>query len=128
MVAIDTSVWIEFFKGKNPQLVENVNFLLDQEEVMLLSPVWIEVLSGASRQEVLTLKYVLSSLPMYYPQESTWDVMRGWIEISSQKGFRFGMADLLIAAVSKENDGFLWSLDKHFSQMEKLKFIKIYER
>ena len=71
MVLVDTSVWIEFFRGKNHPLIANLNNLLDKNEVSLAIPVRIEILSGASKEKKRSLGRVLSALPLFYPSQET---------------------------------------------------------
>ena len=50
MTFVDTSVWINYFKGKDRILVQKLDFLLDEDQVALAVPVWMELLSGARNQ------------------------------------------------------------------------------
>lgn len=127
MVLIDTSVWIEFFRGKNQKLIEGLKNLLDRNEVSLAIPVRIEILAGTSKEKKPTLGRVLSALPLFYPSLETWRKMEDWIEAGLAKGERFGALDLLIAAITAENKTALWSLDKDFQRMEKLGWIHLFQ-
>jgi len=126
VILIDSSVWVEYFRGKNPLLNEKLNGLLDDDEVGLAAPVWIELLSGASRSDLKNLRRVLSALPRFYPKRTTWNLMEKWIEKGTKTGYRFGMADLLIAAIAAENDVSLWSLDRDFVSMETLRLVRLF--
>ena len=63
MIFVDTSIWIQYFKGNDPKIVSSLNELLDNNDVALSSVVWLEILSGARRNELPILKRVLSALP-----------------------------------------------------------------
>jgi predicted nucleic acid-binding protein len=52
--------------------------------------------------------------------------MENWTTLSVKKGRRFGMGDLLIAAISAENEAKVWSLDEDFSRMAKMKWIRLF--
>lgn len=123
MVLVDTSVWIDYFRGSNKLLVDRLNKLLDAEKVLLAAPVRVELLSGSKKHQWNLLNHVLSALPLEYPQMSTWKLIESWTEIAAAKGFHFGMGDLLIAAVAKENKARLWSLDNDFLVIKKLGFL-----
>ncbi len=99
--------------------------LLDEREIYLPIPVWFELLTGANRKNAPSLKSELSALPKLYPHRSTWKTIESWIEIARRKGERFGFVDLLIAAIAKENDCTLWTLDDDFKRMSHLKFLKV---
>ena len=126
MIAVDTSVWIDFFRHSNSGVRTELERLLDDEEVILPAPVWIELLTGAKAQEQTILRQLLSALPRPIPTKDTWKMMESWTTLSVKKGMRFGMGDLLIAAISAEQSARVWSLDVDFSQMARLKLIKIY--
>ncbi len=126
MIAVDTSVWIDFFRYSNSGVRSELNQLLDDDEVILPAPVWIELLTGAKAQEQSMLRKVLSALPRPIPTALTWKTMESWTSLSVKKGKRFGMGDLLVAAISVENSAKIWSLDQDFSQMAKLKFVQLY--
>lgn len=123
-VFIDTSVWISYFKGKDAGLVQSVHALIEEDCIALATPVWIELLLGIRAQELNRFKRVLSALPRYTPTEETWDVVQAWAVEATRKGQRFGFTDLLIAALSSENQGKLYSLDSDFSRMQKLGWIQ----
>ncbi len=125
MVFIDTSVWIEFFRGKS-KTVQALSTLLDERQVALATPVWLELLNGAKKSELITLARVLSALPRYTPSDATWNTCEQWVEVAVTKGKRFGIPDLLIAATCSQHDGALWSLDKDFHQMNTLGFVKLW--
>lgn len=126
MVFIDTSVWIEFFKGKDQNIVNGVNRLLDQNEAALSVPVWLEILCGAPKQSQKHLRELLSALPIFYTTEDTWNKAAEWTTKASKLGERFSAIDLLIASFSAGLDASLWSLDKDFKRMEKLNFVTLY--
>ena len=124
MIAVDTSVWIDFFRGRAPA-AERLPVLLDQDEVALPIPVKIEILSGASRTERARLDPLLSALPILFPTRETWRRLEAWILTGRASGQRFGVADLLIASLATENECALWSLDGDFVRMARLDLITL---
>ena len=123
MIFVDTSVWIQYFRGGNPKLTETLRNLLDQDEVALPAIVWLELLSGARQVELLRLKRVLSALPHYFPSQVTWVRIEAWIEKGINHGQRFNATDLLIASITVDHKGKLWSLDSDYVRMKKLGFL-----
>lgn len=126
MICIDTSVWVDFFKGKDSSLVAEVQELLENQNVLLIAPVWIELLVGASTKERESLGKLLSALPRDYPRKSTWDLMAQWTQKGVQRGHRFGMGDLLVGAMAAESDSKVWSLDSDFLRMAELRWVRLY--
>ncbi len=101
--------------------------LLDQDRVLMAAPVKIEILTGASRRDLPTLRRLLSALPVLYPERSTWELAASWIEPSKRRGERFGFADLLIGAQAAESGAAVWSLDRDFERLSALSLIRQHE-
>ena len=127
MIVVDTSVWIGAFRSAASREAEVLRALLDADEVALAVPVRVEILGGASKTDRVRLRRVLSALPVLYPTDDTWAMVDGWIDTASTAGQRFGVGDLLIAALARETGGLLWSLDTDFSRMARLGFVDLYE-
>ena len=126
MIIVDTSVWIDYFRGPRQALIAALNNLLDEDQAALAVPIRIELLSGASKKESQILGRVLTALPIFFPTDPTWQQMEAWVEEGLARGERFGTLDLLIAAVCREQNVPLWSLDKDFRRMEKLGWIRLF--
>ena len=126
MILVDTSVWIQFFRGKNRSLCEHLQELLDLDHVIVAAPVRIEILSGCSRIDLARLGRLLSALPIFYPSHNTWEIMERWIEQAISVGKRFGVGDLLIGAIAAERNAALWSLDQDFILMAHFRWIQLH--
>jgi predicted nucleic acid-binding protein len=126
MILVDTSVWIEFFRGRDRNVVSRLRAEHDLDAVGLPAPVRIELLSGARAKGVPRLQRALSALPTFYPTRDTWNQIERWAMRSAALGHRFGVSDLLIAALAAERGAQLWSLDGDFRQMAKLRFVKLF--
>jgi predicted nucleic acid-binding protein len=126
VIAVDTSVWIDFFRGRSPA-VEKLSILLDRDEVALPVSVRIEILSGAKKSERQRLVRVLSALPVLYPTDALWRRMEDWVVAGAAAGQRFGVGDLLVAALAVEHGCTLWSLDSDFARMARLRMVTLAE-
>ncbi|MCI0442542.1 PIN domain-containing protein [bacterium] len=123
---MDTSVWVDFFRGKNKKIGEEIQSLLDSDEIILAAPVRIEILSGCSKNNFKQLRQLLSALPVFYPKSTTWERIESWIEDAIFSGEKFGMGDLLIASIAVDQNSAIWSLDTDFRRMEKIGWLKLH--
>lgn len=126
LVFIDTSVWVGALRGTSPSILRKLRALIDEDRAALAAPVRLELLSGASQADFKRLSQDLAALPTFYPSRSTWERIENWIEAAVEAGERFGVGDLLIAAIASEAEGTLWSLDRDFARLAKLGFVTPY--
>ncbi len=111
MIIIDTSVWIEFFRGNQPYF-DQVSELIDNNEIIGLSPVFGELLQGAknkNERSIITdfwiniFKIDEDDLFIHAGAESS---RSKWLN----KGV--GLIDSVIITAAKSSTAFIWSLDK----------------
>jgi predicted nucleic acid-binding protein len=125
MILVDTSIWIA--ARKQPLVAETLRQLLDADEVTLALPVRLELFAGTPAHQRKEFKRSFSGIPVIYPTEETWKQMPEWIARATDAGEHFGLANLLIALLATELGGLVWSFDKDFQRMERLKFVSLYE-
>lgn len=127
MIAVDTSVWVSALRSRTGDTAAPVlNRLLDADEVVLPLPVRIELVAGVGRSARDELKRSLAALPVVVPTEHTWSLVQAWTESAANAGFRFGLTDLLIAALAEEVGALVWSLDADFQQLAALNLVRLY--
>jgi predicted nucleic acid-binding protein len=127
VIVVDTSVWVAVLRAREAPEAFALAALLDADAVVLPVPVRVELMLGAPARERVRLSRALSALPIAYPVEETWTLVQNWAETAADAGHRFGVGDLLIAAVASERNALVWSLDRDFERLERLKFISLYE-
>ncbi len=127
MICIDTSVWVAALRDRGTLAGRVLDELLERDEVALPIPVRVEILSGVSRTQEPRLRRALSALPLLFPTDATWERIDGWIREGVERGHRFGLGDLLIAAIAADHGLPLWSLDSDFRRMQHLGFIDGYD-
>ena len=127
MIFVDTSVWIAAFRNSASREARELSRLLDSDEVALSIPVFLEVLSGASKQDRSKVREALTAIPIFYPTDQTWRRVEGWIDVAAGSREHFGFAYLLIGAIAAENDASRWALDADFVRLARLKLITVFE-
>ena len=127
MIVVDTSVWVAALRSAHSQEAKVLDALLDADDVLLPIPVRVELLSGASKGDRPRLRRGLSALPLLYPTDDTWTLVDEWSERAASAGQRFGVGDALIAALATEAGALVWSLDRDFARMHRLKLVDLYE-
>ena len=126
MIVVDTSVWIDTHRRPTGAIGRTLKDLLDADEVALALPVRLELAAGVSRRDRPALLRALSGLPLVRPSDETWRLIEQWVPAAANKGHRFGLSDWLIAALTNEIGGLVWSLDEDFGTLERLKFVRRY--
>lgn len=125
MIVVDTSIWVA--AGRQTRVAKPLGELLEADEVSLALPVRLELLAGVPRQERRAFLRRFGALPQLHPTDETWQLLPAWIEKAADVGQTFTLADLLIAAMTAEIGGLVWSLDKDFERMEQLGFVSRYD-
>jgi predicted nucleic acid-binding protein len=126
LIFIDTSVWISAFRESRGAEARELRRLLDEDEAVLSIPVYLEILTGASRADRPRLQRLLSALPVFHPKVETWARIERWIGQATDGGERFGVMDLLVASITTDQEAPLWSLDRDFQRMAGLGFVTLF--
>jgi len=127
LIVVDSSVWIEVHRRPSSPNAAVLRSLLDADEVALPLIVRLELIAGFSRRNRSALLRGLSGLPLLYPSDQTWMLLHDWLPQAADRGHRFALPDWIIAALTHEVGGLVWSLDEDFAEMERLKFVRRYE-
>jgi len=117
---VDTSVWIDFFRGVAP-VRAFLNDLILKNRVFICGPIFFELLQGIkSSEEKSLVKEALLSLPYL---EITLQVWEGAAYLSRDlrtQGVTLPLTDLLIGQLAKANNLEVISFDPHFDQIPDL--------
>ncbi len=111
MILVDTSVWIQFLRGKQPFL-SALTTAMEHQQVLTTACVFGELLQGAKSQRE---RDILISFWKNLPQK---DGPALWIEagiLSSENNFfsrGVGLIDAFLVTLVRKNRGQLWTLDQ----------------
>ena len=111
MIIVDTSVWIEYFRGNQPYF-DQISELLILNKIVALSPVFGELLQGAkTNNERSILMDFWGNLFKMQEQEL-------FVHAGAESGRKrwmdkgVGLIDSMIIVAARESAFFVWTLDK----------------
>lgn len=121
-VLVDTSVWIEFFNRPESPEKREVDRLIDEGGVCLAGIVLAEILQGVRKEkERKTLLAHFEKFPYEEMSRETWLEAGGLGEELNRRGQTTPLSDLALAALCRERDLSLYSLDAHFLRVRGLR-------
>ena len=123
-ILIDTSVWIDYFKGRDDQFAEKVSEVLTSSDVYVPRVVIAELIQGAkSEKEISVIEEFIGAFGIIDQTENTW-LKAGKLSFSmKRKGATINIVDCYIAVIASENNCKIFSLDEHFKSIKR--FLKL---
>ena len=122
MILVDSSVWIQAWRGNSPALQEALSDLIERHEASINLLIQTEILQGAqdySQQK--KLKKLLEPIPVFNFPQNFWEEAPVFYLSLRKKGLTLSTMDSLIACHCKLENLSLWSLDKVFIKIPQLK-------
>jgi predicted nucleic acid-binding protein len=124
MVLVDSSVWIEYFKGNNKTIA--LNTILDVNTVCVNDLILSELLPSINHKKEKELKELLLIITKI-PLIINWNTIIYMQTQNLKNGLnKVGIADLIIAQNVIDNDLELFTLDKHFEIMSSLHDFRLF--
>lgn len=116
-VLADTSVLIEYFKGRD-DIASAVAQLIAEERLVVTGIVIAELLQGMKNlKEEVSLDDLLIAMTVLEPSTTTW-MQAGKIALELRRaGITLPLTDVAIAALSAEHDLSVFTIDSHFAQI-----------
>lgn len=112
-VLVDTSMWIEYFKGN--KMVQDLVHDTKGFKCFIIGPVMTELLLGiktiSEKERLITCMNVL---PMLEIENDDWINAGNTGHLLRQKGITIPLPDLIIFSVANKNNCAVFTLDKHF--------------
>jgi hypothetical protein len=126
MILVDSSVWIEYFKGNESVLP--LNELIDSNNLCINDLILAELLPSINQKKEIDLKELLLTIEKI-------DMVIDWHQIISMQTInlknglnKIGISDLIIAQNAIENNIELYAIDKHFTLMSEIHELKLFRR
>jgi predicted nucleic acid-binding protein len=117
MILVDTSVVIDYARGKDAKLVAH----LPTRSVAVCGIVRAELLCGArDAKHRADLVIVLRTFNQLAISESMWDTVGDNLASLRSKGVTVPLPDVVIATLGIESNMEVWSRDAHFPAMQKI--------
>jgi len=124
MVLVDSSVWIEYFKGNEQTLA--LNKLLDHNNICVNDLILAELLPSINQKKESVLKELLLTITKI-PLNINWNTIIYMQTQNLKNGInKVGIADLIIAQNVIDNDLELYTLDRHFELMSELHNFRLF--
>ena len=120
-ILVDTTIWIEFFRGRS-RVGDRLEILLMDNFVCICGMVMFEILQGikleGEKSKILTL---LAGLPYVEMTKALWQRAAVLSASLKKSGVSLPLSDIFIATIAIENDLSVFTLDNHFAQIPNLK-------
>ena len=115
---IDTSVWIAFFRKKEP-CYDLVSQLLDEQTICTTGLIMAELIQGAkTHKEIDIIKDFVSTFEYLQDTPHIWLNAAEAAHKLRRTGTTASLSDCLIAALALHYDAELLSLDSHFTTIQ----------
>lgn len=124
VLVVDTSVWVEFFRGESLPDLERAL----REGLVVLSPIVVaELLSSrmqaAERRELTGL---LQDLPLHPTPFAHWTAVGALRARAARKGVTVSTPDAHVAQCACDIDGRLWSTDRIFARLTAVSELRLF--
>ena len=113
MIILDTSVWIEFFKGNNDYF-SKISKMLENMDVLAVECIFGELLQGVKNQKE---KEIIKKYWTHLPKKNYENIIIEAGEYSAQNkliDYGVGLIDAAILLHSIKSKAKIWTLDKKF--------------
>jgi len=128
-VLIDTSVWVDFFRGKKPELIELIASVLKSGRAFCTDIIALELLNGAKGEKELQALYDTFDTVQHVTADRSTYMSAGKLGYEmARKGHTMGIVDLLIAQTAIENNLFLITFDEHFDIIAKNSKLQLFKQ
>ncbi len=124
-IMVDSSIWIEYFRGKLGQTEELIEKGLNEGFVCVTGPIVAELLQGVKNEkEYNLLSHCIDAIPYVNCEYEDW-MTSGKIAFELRgRGIIIPLSDIVIATVAMRIEAPVYTLDKHFGKIPDLKLFE----
>lgn len=119
-LVVDTSVWIDYLRGRDAALVDRLDAYLDRESVLMCGPVIAELLAGTDPDDREELWLALGSLPWADLDRPAWRRVGEVAGDLRRRGTSVPLTDVAIAVAAEMAEAELWSRDGDFERIREV--------
>ena len=124
-VLVDTSVWIDYFRGadnsKNLDLLIDDNIIVTNEIVLAELVPYLKI---KKQKKVIDLLHEIQKTPL----DINWkEITEFQVKCLENGANGVGIPDLIIAQNAKQNGSSIYSLDKHFRLLNQVLKVDLYK-
>lgn len=117
MILVDTSAWVEFFRGRG-SLAEQIESLLETDEVALCGPVVTELRRGLAPRDRTKVMTLLEACHLLEQPPHLWEDAGELGFAARRRGATVKSLDLLIAAYALNHSVPLLTKDRDFALLK----------
>jgi len=127
-ILIDTSIWVDYFRGREIRLADAVDRLLESDRVVTLEIIEAELLRGAkTEKEIDFLKNHFSAIPILEMPSDSWREVGLFSYRLARKGYLPALVDTFIALASINSDIPLFTRDRDFRRIAGFSSLILFE-
>lgn len=127
MVLVDSSIWIEAARRQGDLSCKvALETLLEEYEAALCSPVRLEVLGGARKEERSRLMADFAVIPYWPIEEDVWELALRNAWNLRDGGHTIPWNDILVASLALQKGCRVFARDQHFEVMNKVLGLRLY--
>lgn len=127
MILADTSIWIDFFRGREPA-AEHLDRALQEPGVVVCGPVAAELLAGTPAQAREALWLAIGSLPIVELTYADWTAAGQHAYTLRTRGVSVPLLDIMIGIAATRAGARLWTRDRDFDQLTPVvRGLRLYE-
>ena len=114
---VDTSIWVDYLRGGDARLGDELDGYLDQESVLMCGPVIAEVLAGTAPEQREETWLALGNLPWAELDQLAWRQVGEVVYELRRRGVSLPLTDVVISVAAMNAEAEVWTRDEDFSRI-----------